>query len=269
MMSIRRFKELFRSLFHRGSRKPTAMAFVDYEYWFYTYKNLLNLEPNTMSWRQELDDNYNVLDILVFAEFSNNKYLNNQITPLRNITNTIIETYQQTGTRKKDMTDFIMLDYIYQTAVTRKDVDVFILFTGDGHFHSVVKYLIHTLKKKVVVYAIKGSLSTQLKAVASEVRIPPDEDTTFKQYAPYIVEDLAYASKSSKIIPTFNSTIKAVLRNHKEASEESVRYTLQKMLDDGLVVQRLQRVEFNHQVKVLFAEWDKLHAIGLWDYENG
>ncbi len=255
-------------LLHRSTRKPTAMAFVDYEYWFYTYKNLLNLEPNTKSWRQELDDNYSVLDILVFAEFSNNKYLNKQITPLRNITNTIIETYQQTGTRKKDMTDFIMLDYIYQTAATRKDVDVFILFTGDGHFHSVVKYLTQTLKKKVVVYAIKESLSFQLKAVASEVRIPPDEDTTFRQYAPYIVEDLAYASKSSTIIPTFNSTVKAVLRNHKEATDESVRYTLQKMLDDGLVVQRLQRVEFNHQVKVLFAEWDKLHAAGLWNYED-
>ena len=190
-MPISRVRDWLLRFLHRGSRKPAAMAFVDYESWFYTYKNLLSLEPNTKSWRQELDDNYNVLDILVFAEFSNNKYLNKQITPLRNITNTIIETYQQTGTRKKDMTDFIMLDYIYQTAATRKDVDVFILFTGDGHFHSVVKYLTQTLKKKVVVYAIKESLSLQLKAIASEVRIPPDEDTTFHQYAPYIVEDLA------------------------------------------------------------------------------
>ncbi len=268
-MPINRIRSWLHRFLHRGTNKPTAMAFVDYEYWFYTYRNFLNQDPNTKSWREELDDNYRILDILVFAEFSNNKYLNNQITPLRNITNTIIETYQQTGTRKKDMTDFIMLDYIYQTAATRKDVDVFILFTGDGHFHSVVKYLTQMLKKKVIVYAIKGSLSFQLKAVASEVKFPPDEDTTFRQYAPYIVEDLAYASKSDTIIPTFNSTIKAVLRNHKDASEESVRYTLQKMLDDGLVVQRLQRVEFNHKVKVLFAEWDKLHAVGLWDYENG
>ncbi len=268
-MSIRRFKELFRSLFHRGSRKPSAMVFVDYEYWFYTYQNLFGIYPDTKGWREELDKDYNILDILVFAEFSNNQRLSNQIIPLRNITNTIIETCQQTRTRKKDMTDFIMLDYIYQTAVTRKDVDVFILFTGDGHFHSVVKYLTLNLKKKVVVYAIRESLSAQLQTVASEVKILPDDDTTFWHYAPLIVEDLAYASKSNTIIPTFNSTIKAVLRNNDHTSEESVRNTLQRMLDEGLISQRLQRVDFNRKVKVLYAEWDKLHAVGLWDYENG
>ena len=26
--------------------------------------------------------------------------------------------------------------------------------------------------------------------------------------------------------------------------------------------------DFNHKVKVLRAEWDKLHAVGLWDYES-
>jgi hypothetical protein len=41
------------------------------------------------------------------------------------------------------------------------------------------------------------------------------------------------------------------------------------MLDDGLVVQRMQRVDFNRKVKILRAEWAKLHEIGLWDYENG
>ena len=52
---------------------------------------------------EELDEKYTILDIMVFAEFSNDQRLNNQITPLRNITNTIIETYQQTKNRKKDM----------------------------------------------------------------------------------------------------------------------------------------------------------------------
>ena len=54
------------SIFKTKSNINKALVFVDYEYWFYTYKNLLNLEPNTKSWRQELDDNYSVLDILVF-----------------------------------------------------------------------------------------------------------------------------------------------------------------------------------------------------------
>ncbi len=267
-MSVLRASNWLQAIFHRNPAKPRALAFVDFEYWFYTYQNFFSMEPDAMRWRKELDEKYTILDIMVFAEFSNNQRLNNQITPLRNITNTIIETYQQTKNRKKDMTDFIMLDYIYQNAVTRNDVDVYILFTGDGHFHSVVKYLSQTLRKKVVIYGIKDSISMQLQTVASEVIELPDDENAFWQYAPFIVEDLAYASKSISIIPTFNSTIKAVLRNHKEASEEYVRKALQRMLDEGLISQHLQRVDFNHKVKVLRAEWDKLHAVGLWDYES-
>lgn len=59
------------------------------------------------------------------------------------------------------------------------------------------------------------------------------------------------------------------MRKHQDISKEYVRRTLQKMLDDGLVVQRMQRVDFNRKVKILRAGWDKLHEIGLWDYENG
>ncbi len=241
---------------------------MDYEYWYYSYQNLFNMEPDTKGWREELDEEYTILDILIFAEFSNNKRLYEQITPLRNIANTIVETHQQTRTRKKDMTDFIMLDYIYQTAANRKDVDVFILFTGDGHFHSVVKYLTQPLHKKVIIYGIRESLSTQLKNIATVVRELPDVEKDFRYYARLIVEDLAYTSKSSTIIPTFTSTIKAILRNHPEESEEYVRRTLQKMMDDGLVVQHFYRVDFNRRVKILRAEWDKLREIGLWSDED-
>ena len=257
------------AILHRGSGKPRAIAFVDYEYWYFSYQNLFRMEPDVKGWRKELDEDYDILDIMVFAEFSSNQRLQNQITPLRNITNTIIETHQQTRTRKKDMTDFIMLDYIYQTAASRKDVDVFIIFTGDGHFHSVVKYLTQTLRKKVAIYGIKESFSAQLQEVASVVKLLPYEDSSFRRYAQLIVEDLAITSKNDKIIPTFNSTVSAVMRKHQDISEEYVRRTLQKMLDDGLVVQRMQRVDFNRKVKILRAEWAKLNEIGLWDYENG
>jgi len=244
------------------------MAFVDYEYWYYSYQNLFNMDPDVKGWRKELDENYNVLDIMVFAEFSYNQRLHDQITPLRNITNTIVETLQQTRNRKKDMTDFIMLDYIYQTAANRKDIDVFLLFTGDGHFHSVVKYLTQKLRKKVVIYGMDGTISTQLQEVASEVREVPGKENTFQYYAHLIIEDLAYTSRNFKIIPTFNSTIQAVMRKHPDVSEEFVRKTLRKMLDMGLIVQRVQRAEYNRNVKILRAEWGKLHDIGLWDFDS-
>ena len=64
---------------------------MDYEYWYFSYQNLFRMEPDVKGWRKELDEDYDILDIMVFAEFSSNQRLQNQITPLRNITNTIIE----------------------------------------------------------------------------------------------------------------------------------------------------------------------------------
>ena len=117
------------AILHRGSGKPRAIAFVDYEYWYFSYQNLFRMEPDVKSWRKELDEDYDILDIMVFAEFSSNQRLQNQITPLRNITNTIIETHQQTRTRKKDMTDFIMQDYIHTTS------EVFLFRDGRRSHH--------------------------------------------------------------------------------------------------------------------------------------
>ena len=41
----------------------------------------------------------------------------------------------------KDMTDFVLLDEIYQSIDREKRVKNYILFTGDGHFQSVARYL--------------------------------------------------------------------------------------------------------------------------------
>ena len=40
----------------------------------------------------------------------------------------------------KDYTDFIILDNIYQKALSSSDVNLFIIFSGDGHFSSVVAF---------------------------------------------------------------------------------------------------------------------------------
>ena len=119
-----------------------------------------------MAWRAELSAKYTLDDILIFGDFSF-PGIRDELPELRNITNSIIETHQQTGHHKKDMTDFIMLDYIYQAAALCPDIQTYILFTGDGHFHSVVKYLTQRLNKKVVVYGIHGAFSNQLQAVAT------------------------------------------------------------------------------------------------------
>ena len=45
------------------------MVFVDYEYWFYSYKNKYNLRPDTAAWRAELEKQFDIEDIMIFADF--------------------------------------------------------------------------------------------------------------------------------------------------------------------------------------------------------
>ena len=112
-----------------------AIAFVDFEYWFYSYRDLLHISPNVPKWASEITEQYHVSDIMVFADLSYPK-IQQEAQQLRTVTNTIIDTSNLTPEHKKNMTDFIMLDYIYQTAIERPEITTYILFTGDGHFQS-------------------------------------------------------------------------------------------------------------------------------------
>ncbi len=253
-------------LFKQKDSKPKAIAFVDYEHWYYSYKNQFGIKPDVLAWRQQLDENYVVEDIMVFAEFGHHG-IGDELSKLRNITNTIIETAQPNGHHKKDMTDFIMLDYIYQTAISRPEMEIYILFTGDGHFHSVVKYLSQRLKKRVIVYGVSGCVSKQLKTVAADcVELPSSQHTTL-EYRRMIVRNLDYVSSHPKIIPSFNGTVDAVARWN-NVPPELIRAALREMLEEGLVVQKEHRVAFNRFVKVIAADWDALRAAGLWDNED-
>ncbi len=240
----------------------TAIAFVDYEYWFYSYQNRFRLKTDPMEWRTELEKEYNLKDIMIFGDFSNPK-LSAELPKLRTVTNTIVETGNSDFHRKKDMTDFIMLDYIYQTVTHQKDIGTFILFTGDGHFQSVVKYITQQLRKKVVVYGVKDTFSNQLRAVASETVQLPAEDTVIKNYYPMIISNLAYVADKPNIVPTFMGTVEAVARKN-GVPEDGVKAALCQMIDGGLIYQRPQRVAFNKNVKIVVPNWEKLIEEGYW-----
>ncbi|MGI5906876.1 MAG: NYN domain-containing protein [Candidatus Pararuminococcus gallinarum] len=246
--------------------RPKAIAFVDYEHWYYSYQNLFGMRPDVESWRKELADEYEIEDIYVFGEFGH-KGIHDELSKLRTITNTIIETQQPLGHHKKDMTDFIMLDYIYQHAALHPETDTYIIFTGDGHFLSVVRYLTQRANKHVIVYGVNGAFSSHLREVASESRELPDTDVSYRQYCEMIVENLVYVADHPTIISTFNGTVGAVARKH-GAPEEMIRAALRRMLDEGLIVQKEQWVDFNRKVRVLRANWEALVAAGLWTYDE-
>lgn len=244
--------------------QPRVIAFVDYEHWYYSYQKLFGLKPDPVEWRQELEKKYRLDDVMVFADFGY-KGINDELTKLRAMTNTIIETQQTFSRSKKDMTDFIMLDYIYQTAALRPEITTYILFTGDGHFQSVVKYLVQRLGKQVIVYGVKDAFSNQLKAVASECLECPATDDVLKSYYKMIVENLAYVTERQSIIPTFLGTVAAVAKRN-DVPENLVHAALQEMMDRGLVYQTEQKVSFNRKVKVVAANWPALEKVGLWTY---
>ena len=239
-----------------------AIALVDYEHWLYSYRNLYGMTPDLAAWRKELDQRFFLEDMLVFGDFSD-RLLAENLDGVRAVTNSVISTQQASIHRKKDMTDFILLDCLYQMSAEKTRVGTYILFTGDGHFQSAVKYLTQKLGKQVVVYGVTNAVSRSLKAVASEVHEIPAAQAVIKSRYAMIVENLAYVSEHDEIIPTFRGTVAAVSRKNGVGDAE-VAAALQEMLDQGLVCKKDRRVDFNKKVRVIAPNWEALTAAGLW-----
>lgn len=166
------------SIFSKNSvprnSKPSAIAFVDYEHWYISMYRMYHQKPDIRQWRSAISELYDVHDILFFGDFSNPS-LRAEISKIREISSSIIETQNASSYHKKDYTDFIMLDHIYQRAITYGDnTDVFIIFSGDGHFSSAASFLVNRCGKTVAVYGIRDCFSMQLKNTASiTVEWPP------------------------------------------------------------------------------------------------
>ena len=247
----------------KSTEKPKAIAFVDFEHWYYSYQQFYHISPKISEWRKQLDEKYQLEDVMVFANFSDGE-IREDLAKIRTVTNSIIETQQVTKI-EKEMTDFIMLDYIYQHVNEHPDTEVYILFTGDAHFQSAVKYLMQKKNKTVVVYGVKNAFSSQLKAVASEAVELPASDDVIRSLYPLIVENMAYVSSRFDIVPTFSATARKISEQH-SISEEIVKAALNDMKRKGYLYTRKQRVSFNQFVPVLAANWDILAQAGLWSF---
>ena len=243
-------------------KKKKAIAFIDYEYWFYSYKTRFGITPDPMEWLADVKERFDLKEILVFGDFSN-PALKEEVGKLRCITNNIIETGNTFHSKKKDMTDFVMLDYIYRAADENRRIRTYLIFTGDGHFQTVVKYLTEKKKKKVVLCGIRDSMSRQLQTVASELLLYPKEEVQFREYAMMIVKNMAYVADKDTIIPTFWGTVDAVSR-YNNVPQEAVVSTLKKMLDMEYIVRRERKIPYSKTVTVLTANWEKLIKDGLW-----
>ncbi len=224
-----------------GKEKPRAVAFVDFEYWYVALERLHHAKPDVRAWRDDLNEQFEILDIYVFGDFGSPS-LKEEIPSIRQITSSIIETQNIAANAKKDFTDFIMLDHIYRRAMGAEHVDVFILLTGDGHFSSAASFLATNLRKKVGVYGVRGSVSAQLESASSWLKLLPDEDFGYEQCRRCILSNLhrlRLISTEREVYPTFRATADAVSRYYR-LDRMAVEAALSEMIRRGELIQTLE-----------------------------
>ena len=218
--------------------KPVAAVFVDFEHWFIAMNNMYHAKPDYKAWLADLNQRVSVEEIVFFADFSHEN-LSQEIPRIREFTNRIIETKNADPRYKKDFTDFIMLDSIYQKAMFDKNIDTFVIFTGDAHFSSVVSFLVNRCNRRVGIYGVKDSFSQQLKNTASwfvEVTCP--EKTEQKNdYTMMLFSSLANAENKHRpgAKPTFQKTIKVVADYHK-VPKDDVQKALEKLIEQQYII---------------------------------
>lgn len=215
------------------------------------------MDPNIKGWFEELNSKYNLIEVSFFADFSHQS-LANEIRRIRLFSNKIIDTRNPTGV-KKDFTDFILLDNIYQKALSSEDIQVFIIFSGDGHFSSVASFLKNFYHKEVVIYGINKSFSRSLQETASSYVVLPDEQDLHGGLYKLIFD---YLKESSN--PTFNEAVTYMMKNSKNTTKQRATAALRKLIEDNYISERSlygkKRGLGSGKQLNLFVDWDKVNS---------
>ena len=251
------------SFLKKDGSKPKAYVFVDFEHWYVSMYKRYSLRPRVREWRDMLAEKYDIREMLFFADFSN-PGMRAEIPRIREVSNLIIETQNTSPHYKKDFTDFIMLDNIYQKAFSSPDVDVFIIFTGDGHFSSVVRFLTQSCRKKVYVYSVKDGLSGMLKSVCTKAYETPSERDIDVTYYSMIAKKLKEADTTGKRFPdpSFSAVVAAV-SDHYGVDRETVKEKANKMAHEGYLTVKTNRLSSSKRISTVALNESKLAADGV------
>lgn len=250
-------------MFWRKNQNQAAI-FVDSEYWYISIKDYYHAEPDVKGWAEQLRERYQTGSIRFFGNFLD-RNLAGEVTRIREVSNDIIETNCDNGGNfMKDMSDVIMLDAIYRAAAEKHSPQNFVLFTGDGHFQPVVRYLLQDLGKRVEVYGIRSTISRALRDAASETFEIPEEDRQLLECFQYIVADFnRIALNHNDPFATDQSLVARVARNN-QVPKERVEMAIAEMINRGLLRRKKHRVSYEKPlINVLIPEWDELIAVGL------
>lgn len=204
-----------------------------------------------------MSESVTLVDAFFFADFSH-RSLADEIGRIRPFSNKIIDTRNTNGNVAKDFTDFIILDNIYQKSIDSEDIDVFILFSGDGHFSSVCSFIKNKVGKELWVYGIRNSFSKQLQEIATKSCILPTKKELKRRYNRLILEEISsnekkgISSERQKVLQTITPKIKG--------NQDEILKAMEELLVDGFLSERNILLSRKQRKKILFVDWSKVES---------
>ena len=247
-----------------------TIVFIDYESLFIGFSKRYSKPPMLDTIVDEIKTCGKITKIYAFGDFTKPE-LSQERNRVRTVTSNIIDCGNENGVLKKDFTDFIMLDHIYQELIQNPSVEQFIFFTGDGHFSSAATFIRNYMDKVVGVYGIAGSLSRQLRDCSSWTKEVCAVDGDKTEYQARLLKNLFSAEKKGAT-PTFMKTVEFTERTY---GGDTYRYedVLRDLIDDGYVRSELcTAYEDRGEFRMLTVDWDKVHGelqIDLPNAPNG
>lgn len=238
-------------------KKLSTAVFVDYEN-FYITKQVLKSSTDIDDILQEIKKDSAILHLAIYADFNKNVPQAEKIRLDSKYPNKVRECSSYSAYQEKDLTDFYLLDDIYQTLITNPTIEQFILITGDGHFHSVVVHLRLHHDKKVGVIAFKGSLSARLRDNADWFReLEPNYDFDFS----YVLNTLYFNEKNQ-----YHSFFKSVVDNCSQFNKVDpslIKASLEYLIANEYVLPKI--IETDHgERRVLTVDWEKVESNNIW-----
>lgn len=254
------------SIFSKRKKLPNAVAFVDYEHWYISMEKLHDQKPDIQAWFDDLKKKCNIREVVFFANFSKFREKETEIKRIRTFTNKIIDTFNPDSHYKKDYTDFIILDHIYQKAFQKGSPDLFIIFSGDGHFSSAVAFLRNFCNKQVGIYGVSGGISKNLTNNCdwcTEVPLKIDETAIiYNALFTYLKE----CEKNTSFFPTFMHTSEEI-NSRTGIDTEKVMAVLSELIKQNYITQEMERTTRNRPIKTLKTDWKLIARHNIW-YPN-
>lgn len=211
-------------------RKKTAV-FVDYESWYYGLYNLYGEKPNV---KKILGDIEKEDDVVLKKGFGNLPVFSGvekeEKEKLGEFGYDLEYTFE--GNTKDNLTDFVVVDYIYRMLLEDRDnvIEKVILISGDSHYIQVLRTL-KDFGKEVEVRAVKGTISRMF----DEFTVKPIIPEYSKQVRSLIEEEMFIIEALVKVVSE-KELIKRVLGKCEGTNKKEVKEEIKAMIKEGRLV---------------------------------